>query len=675
MRKKWEFCAVDRERSLSLSESCGIAPFTALLLCSRGIDTPDAVNAFLDARDGFADPYSLKDMDKAAGCVADAVDRGARICVFGDYDADGVTAVSVLFSYLEALGADVFYRIPSRSEGYGLNAAEVEELAAQGVALIITVDNGITAFEAAEKAAQLGVELVVTDHHKPAGTLPEAAAVVDPHRPDDTSGLQCLAGVGVAFQLVCAVERADYESLLEEYSQYVAIGTVADLMPLTGENRLLVSAGLRSMRSAPLPGVQALAEKAGVETGKINSGNVAFALAPRINAAGRMGVADTAVKLLLSDDPGEAEYYAGELDRQNDLRHEAENAIAAAARDLLAAHPEYASDRIVVLSGKGWHEGVIGIVASRIAERLARPVIMITVGEDGAAKGSCRGVEGFSIFDALSACADLLTNFGGHTLAAGLGLRAENIPLLRRRINEYAAGCVPPHPSLQISCRLNPAGVNNDLLEELESLEPFGMGNREPVFALCGVTVAEIRAIGGGKHCRVTLRKNTAEVTALLFGAAPAALSFAVGDRIDAAVQIKKNVYNGRVSPSVQIKAFRFAGTDEDALFDSYMIYRALDAGDPLSEEARRRLLPDRAFVAKIYKTVRAEGAGRSPEALLRLTGTGEADFCRLLVVLRALRDGGLIASRGEGFRSVEAPKRINLEEIPVLSRLGFVNQ
>lgn len=674
MRKKWEFCSVDREKALLLSEQCNIAPFTALVLCSRGIDEPAAAEAFLASDGELADPFSLKDMDKAAERVAQAVDRGDRICVFGDYDADGVTAVSVLFSYLEALGADASYRIPSRAEGYGLNAAAVEELAAQGVNLIITVDNGITAFEAAEKAAEKGVTLVVTDHHKPAGDrLPAAAAVVDPHRPDDESGLDCLAGVGVAFKLVCAVERADYDALLEEYSQYVAIGTVADLMPLTGENRILVSAGLREMNSAPLPGVQALAEKAGVEPGKINSGNVAFGIAPRINAAGRMDSAYNAVKLLLSDDPDEASFFAEELDGKNEQRHAAENEIIADVGALIAEHPEYAADRVIVLSGKNWHEGVIGIVASRIVERFSRPVVMITENEDGSAKGSCRGVEGFSMFDALCACSDILTNYGGHTLAAGLGLRSENIPLLRKKINEYAARHIPPHPTMRICCKLNPAVVNNDLLDQLDELEPFGMGNKEPVFAFCGVTVAQIRAIGNGRHCRVTLRKNNAELTALLFGCAPQAVSFAVGDRIDAAVQVKRNEYNGRVSPSVQIKAFRFSGTDEEALFDSYMLYGKLDAGEPLTDEERRALLPDRGFVARVYRCVCADGAGKNEEALLQLSNATEQQLGKLLVTLKALRDGGLIAPRGSGWEGVQSPKKINLAEIPVLARLGYI--
>ncbi|MBQ6021111.1 MAG: single-stranded-DNA-specific exonuclease RecJ [Clostridia bacterium] len=676
MRKKWEFCSPDREKALTLAQDCGIAPFTALLLCSRGYDDPRAARAFLSPGGELADPFSLKDMEKAAKRVADAVDRGESICVFGDYDADGVTAVSVLFGYLEALGANVFYRIPSRSEGYGLNAAAVEELAAQGVSLIITVDNGVSSFDAGEKARELGVSLVVTDHHKPAeDRLPAADAVVDPHREDDDSGLDCLAGVGVAFKLVCAIERADYDSLLEEYSQYVALGTVADLMPLTGENRAIVSAGLRAMRVSPLPGIRALAEKAGLDIEKLNSGNLAFGIAPRINAAGRMSSAYNAVKLLISDDPEEAAFFAEELDGQNELRHAAEAKIVDDVAALIAAHPEYVRDRVIVLNGENWHEGVIGIVASRIVERYARPVVMITENPDGSAKGSCRGVEGFSMFEALQSCADILTNYGGHTLAAGLGLRTENIPLLRKRINGYAASHVPPHPTLQIVCKVNPAGVNNDFLNGLDALEPFGMGNKEPIFALCGMTVTEIRAIGGGRHCRVTLRKNATELPTVLFGSAPQALSFAVGDRIDAAVQVARNEYNGRVSPSVQIKSFRFSGTDEDALFDAYMLYRKFDAGDALTEAERLSLLPDRGFVARVYRAIRSDGAGKNEEALLQLSNATEPQLGKLLVTLQALCDGGLIVPQGAGWAGVEEPQKTDLAQIPILARLGFVNQ
>ncbi|MBQ6164202.1 MAG: single-stranded-DNA-specific exonuclease RecJ [Clostridia bacterium] len=676
MRKKWEFCSVDREKALSLAQECEIAPFTALLLCSRGVEDVRSVKDFLSPGEALADPFSLKDMDKAVRRVADAVDRGERICVFGDYDADGVTAVSVLFSYLETLGADVYYRIPSRSDGYGLNAAAVEELAEQGVSLIITVDNGITAFDAAERAAELGVSLVVTDHHMPSGDgLPKADAVVDPHREDDDSALECLAGVGVAFKLVCGIERADYDSLLEEYSQYVAVGTVADLVPLIGENRLIVTAGLHAMRSSPLPWIQALAKKAGLNSNKISSNNVAFGIAPRINAAGRMGSADDAVKLLLSDDPEEAAFFAEQLDAQNDLRHAAEKKIIDDAAALIAAHPEYVTDRVIVLSGENWNEGVIGIVASRIVERFMRPVVMITENGDGTAKGSCRGVEGFSMFDALSYCDNILTNFGGHTLAAGLGLKTENIPLLRKKINEYAESHVPAHPTMKISCKLNPAAINIDFLDALEALEPFGMGNKEPIFALCGTTVAEIRPVSSGKHCRVTLRKNTAELAAMMFGSAPDSLSFAVGDRIDVAVLISRNEFNGRVSPSVQIKAFRFTGTDEEALFASYALYQKLDAGDALSEREKAALLPDRSFIARVYRAVCGDGAGKNEEALLQLSNATEPQLGKLLVTLRALCDSGLIVPKGAGYAGVETPTKINLADIPILAELGFVNQ
>ncbi|MBR1810572.1 MAG: single-stranded-DNA-specific exonuclease RecJ [Clostridia bacterium] len=675
MRKKWVFGNYDSNRAAALAERCNIAPFTALLLNTRGIDTPEKVAEFFDADGPLGDPFALKDMDKAAACVTEAVESGARICVYGDYDADGVTATAVLYSYLDAMGADVTYYIPSRTrDGYGLNPDAVARLAAAGTALIITVDNGVSALEAAEKAAALGVKLIVTDHHKPGDTLPQAAAVVDPHRADDTSGLSYLTGVGVAFKLVCAVENADFDDMLAEYAQPVAIGTVADLMPLVGENRKLVAAGLRAMNAAPMPGIEALIDAAGLRGKTLNSGNIAFGLAPRINAAGRMGSADLSVQLMLCDDPETAAACAAELERMNNERHSAEAVISEEIGRMLAADAALAADSIIVVSGKGWHEGVIGIAASRVVERYGRPAIVICENEDGAAKGSCRGVEGFSIFEALKSCEELLTNYGGHTLAAGLGLRTADIPAFRKKINAYAAAHLPPAPTLTVSCKLNPAGVTVPLLDELEALEPFGTGNPEPTFAFCGMTVTDIRPIGGGKHSRLEFRRGDKSLQAVRFGFAPDALPFEKGDTVDIAAIIKKNEFNGRVLPSVQIKDVRFSGTDDEALFASYAIYRKLEAGVALTPQERAAACPARTEIIRVYKFLRTQSSC-SAEALLKKLKFGDGDFCKLLVILRALTDGGLITREDGVCAAVANPKKIDLETIPILARLGYINQ
>lgn len=673
MRKKWVFGKYDKDRVAALALACGISPFAALLLSVRGIDTPEAVRAFFDFDTPLTDPFLLCDMDKAAACVRAAVESGERICVYGDYDADGVSATAVLYSYLDAVGADVTFYIPSRTEeGYGLHAAAVDRLADEGVRLIVTVDTGITAFEAAERAYARSVKLVVTDHHRPESRLPRAEAVVDPHRPDDRSGLDCLAGVGVAYKLICAVEGETDEDFLSEYAQFVAVGTVADIMPLTGENRKIVIRGLDGLNNDPKPGLRALADSAGLGEKRLGTGHIAFNLAPRINASGRMGSAETALKLLLCESPDTAEMLAAELEHLNTLRHSAEEAISEEIDRMIASGGKPASGAVLVAAGKGWHEGVVGIAASRAVEKYGRPAVVLTVSDDGRARGSCRSTGSFSIYDALHACGSLLTRFGGHALAAGLELPEEKIDALRERLNEYAADRFPEPAAVEISCKLNPAGVTMPLLDSLEMLEPYGAGNPRPVFAFCGMEVVSLRAIGGGKHTRVELRRKGTTLTAVKFGIRAEEFPFACGDKIDIAAVLEKNEYGGRVYPSVQIRDMRYAGTDEETLFASYSIYRRLSCGLPLTERERETALPDRAVIARVYRLIRSgQGAGGEETFLHRLQ-LPEDQLCRLSVALRALTDCGLIARTDDGYQIVPDAPRADLRSVPLLAALGY---
>lgn len=674
MRKKWVFGEYNKDKCASLAEECGISAFSALILYSRGFDTPQKINGFLSPSGNLGDPYSLKDMDKAVNCINAALERGDRICVYGDYDADGVSATAVLYSYLDAMGADVVYYIPERTaEGYGLHADAVEKIADGGAELIITVDTGINAFEAAQKAKQIGISLVITDHHQPMDTLPEALAVVDPHRSDDNSDLDYLAGVGVAFKLICALQQEDHNSLPSEYVQYVALGTIADIMPLVGENRIIVTAGLEAINSNPAPGIAALCETAGLLGKKLNSGHVAYGLAPRINAAGRMGSADSALKLLLSETDETSAYYAAELEEKNKSRYAAEAVISEEITNILNEDPSLKNDNIIVVSGKGWHEGVIGIAASRVVDTYGKPCVVICDSGNGTAKGSCRSTADFSIYKALEYCSDILTNFGGHTLAAGCGLESDRIDEFRKKINEYAAANIPGFSSINISCKINPSGVSDKLLYALEQLEPFGAGNPKPLFAFCGMNITGIRPIGGGKHIRLELHRNSTALQAVKFGVSDKEFPFAVGDTVDIAAVVEKNEYNGKTVPSVQIKDIRYSGTDDEKLFRSYFVYRKIESGVNLSEIEKQYALPSRKLIADVYKCIRAsEGINCTDEYIRHTLGLDEKYMCRISVCINALGNRNLIYGDNGFLHYVPNAPKADLTQVPVLRLLGY---
>ncbi|MGM9612372.1 MAG: single-stranded-DNA-specific exonuclease RecJ, partial [Butyricicoccus sp.] len=438
--KKWVTAAPDLEAARSLSEACGFSPLAAVALCARGVDTPEKAQAFLaTGAEGLHDPMRLRDMDKAVAAIREAIREKQKIIVFGDYDVDGITSTCVLLRYLRSLGADADYYIPNRlSEGYGLSCAAMDALYEQGVRLIVTVDSGVTAFEETAYAKKLGIRMVITDHHECREELPEAEAIVNPRRSDCDYPFTELAGVGVAFKLICALAGPDnLGQVLDKYADLVALGTVADVMPIVGENRVIVAEGLRRLATTENLGLEMLLRESGQKSRRLTSSVISFILAPRINAAGRMGNTEQAVELFLTDDPVRAQELAAQLCEQNKERQAAENEILQQA--LAALRKEYnpLEDKMIVLAGEDWHHGVIGIVASRICDRYACPTVLIAVDGD-IGKGSGRSMAGFNLFEALSDSADLLDKFGGHELAAGLTIQKSNIDEFKTRMLSYA---------------------------------------------------------------------------------------------------------------------------------------------------------------------------------------------------------------------------------------------
>lgn len=556
--------AVDETRADALARALGVSPLVARLLIARGLADGEAAGRFLHGdAELFCDPFLLDGMDRAVERIRDAIRRGEKIRIYGDYDADGVTATSLMIGLFRQLGAAFDWVIPHRQkEGYGLNGPAVEAAAADGVRLIVTVDTGISAAEEAALARSLGVDLIVTDHHEPPETLPDACAVVNPRKPGCPYPFKSLSGAGVAFKLAHALTGR----LPEEWAWLAAIGTIADVMPLVDENRLIARIGLAQMRESPPPGIRALCRVAGIDARQLSAGHIGFALGPRINAGGRLETADAAVACLTAADEEAATEAARELDRLNRERQRlvdrmTEEALEDAEALLAAGDPGHA----FVLAREGWNPGVIGIVASKVAERFHRPAVILSVdGQTGLAKGSARSIPGFDLHAALSECAGLMEQFGGHKAAAGMTVRADAIPALRRKFAAVAAerlGGEEPVPEITPDAEIRPEDITPEAIRELELLAPFGEGNPEPVFLLRGMRVKGMKRIGRDlKHARLTLASGATaavELDALLFGQAGLIDHISPAAAVDAVGTLSVNEWNGLRKPQMIVRDLR----------------------------------------------------------------------------------------------------------------------
>lgn len=647
--KRWTFAELDREAAVELAADPSIDAFLALLLTARGVTDPDEAAALLEGGEELGDPFAFADMDAAAARIEQAIDRGERIAVFGDYDADGVTATVLLYTYLKEKGADVFYRIPRREdEGYGLHASTIDEIVGRGAKLLVTVDNGISAVEEIAYANTCGLEVVVTDHHQPQGALPPAVAVVDPHREDCESEFKMYAGVGVAFKLVCAMEGDD-EFALSRYADLVALGTLADVMPLEGENRRLVREGLAMINRDARVGLAALGSEAGAAGRRQTAGSAVFTLAPRINAAGRMGDPDAAAQLLLCEKETDAVALAQRIAAFNTERQKKESDILAEVMAYIDTHPEVMAQRVIVLSGENWYPGVVGIIAARVLDRYGKPCILLSV-SDGIAKGSGRSIAGFSLFDAIASCEDMLLNYGGHQLAAGLGLEAHRVDEFRRRINDYAARECPemPVPELHMDFRLMPSQIDIAKLDAMDRLEPFGAGNPAPQFGLFKMTVESVTLVAN-KHTRLTLSRDGAVVSAIRFGITPDVLGFETGDVVNLAVSLDRNEFRGTVSVSVIVKDARFADTVQEEQIRAMRLFDRVVSGDPLTGEERAAVTPTRDDMAALYRFLRDkqgyEGSWERLQHIFKNTVACE----KLRPAVQVLCEAGLVTRHNSG--------------------------
>lgn len=671
-RKKWLTAHIDKDLAAQVAESHSLDPFVSLILVSRAITDYEDVEEFFEPDFCFCDPYLITDMDKAVERIEKAINENERICVYGDYDADGVTSTTLMYSYLSSHGADVMYYIPDRiTEGYGMNCSAIDKLREWGVKLIVTVDNGISAIEEINYAKTLGIDCVVTDHHKVGDALPDAVAVVDPHREDCNLHFKDWAGVGVAFKVVCALEKGDYSEILNDYADIIAIGTVADVVDLKDENRAIVKYGVAKINTNPCNGVNALRQIAGVSDKPLGAVGVTYSLAPRINAAGRIESAETALKLLICDDLKDALSLAEQVDICNRKRHDFEDEIMKAAVAHIESNEQLKFSKVIVVCGENWHHGVIGIVAARITEKYGRPSIVITFeGDEGT--GSARSIDGFSVYDAIKSCEDMLTHFGGHTMAAGLGIKRENVENFFVKINEYAETVENAVPTLTLDCKLNPAYINAALVESLETLEPFGAGNPQPLFGIFGVRLSGIHPVGEGKHLRLSFSKANTQFTAMKFGSTLNDFPYREGDIVDLAVRIEKNEFRGEVKAGVQIRDIRFSGVEEDKLFKSMGLYEKYKRNETLNSHEARFLTPSREFLLGVFNFLKSYNVWSFDiETMLVRTKCPVEKYCTMQVSVDVLCELGLIRKENETLIFDGNGKKADLSESKILKRLN----
>ena len=683
--KNWNVAPPCPEAQQEL-EGAGIPPLLATVLAARGIKTLDQAQRLLSPEDEpLLDPMLLKDMARAVDRVRLALRRKEKIAVYGDYDVDGITATCLLTLYLGRLGGDVTCYIPGRmEEGYGLNREAVTLLAEQGVKLLVTVDCGITAVEEVKYAASLGVEVVITDHHACKEVLPPAAAVVDPHRPDCPYPFKGLAGVGVALKLAMAVAGPDQApAVFREFRDLAAVGTVADVMPMTGENRAIVSLGLQDLNPPKRLGLAKLVASAGIGDKPVTSVSVGYTIAPRINASGRMGCAMVAAELLLTQDPVRAEHLAQELCDLNRDRQGIEGEIFQQSVQRLSRAPQKGA---IVLADEGWHQGVVGIVASRLAEKYGCPAFMICL-DQGIGKGSCRSWGGLNLFELLKECAPLLENFGGHALAAGFTVREENIPALartlRRAVEEQCQGA-EPSAVLEADAAVAPDLLTVDAVEALDLLEPLGTGNPRPVLVVRGAQVQSMAQVGRGRHLKLRLESRGIPLDAIYFSADGGELGLTPGGRVDVAFYPQINEFRGLRTVQLQVIDLHLAPSRAQM---ERSIYEKFRRGEVLTAAEAQFLLPSRTeFVAlwrwlehqSVAGTVVEDTLPRIARGVSRRGGHREVP-ARTMLCLEVLEERGLIDlnRRTDRIQIIihHREQKVDLDASAILRRLREASQ
>lgn len=668
--RKWNIKQPSKSVIAELMKTGGLTSLASSVLASRGHSSMNSVMEKFEVNE-LSDPFLIKDMDKATEKINLAIDGFLKICIYGDYDCDGIMSTVMLYTFLCEIGADVVYYIPERSEGYGLNADAIRKLSADGVDLIITVDNGISAIKEAELIYELGMSLIVTDHHQPGEELPKAEAIVNPHRKDCFSPFKYLCGAGVVLKLISALDGGDYTMALEQFADLASIATVADIVDLSGENRFIVETGMRLIENTERPGLIALLEISGLLNKKINSSSLGFMIAPRINASGRFGSPKTAVQLLLCEDEEEATSIARELNSLNIQRKETEEHITSEIHKKVSENNSLTAKRVLFFCGKDWSHGVIGIVASRIQDFYEKPCFIMSE-INGEIRGSARSFGDFSIYKALEYCKDCLEKFGGHHGAGGFTVKNGKLEEFDARLQEYALinHKIMPVLSYDIDYAVSPEELTIDNINGIKILEPFGAGNESPLFMINNAQIEKISPISAGKHSKLQVSYGNKLVDIVIFRCSPEETGLMRGDICNFAVRLDINEYNNKEYISIIAVDYRKKGLEQNKIISAVNAYESFLRDEELPISYYQSMYPEREDAVLVYTNISESGI--NIDTLYSLVFPKGINYCKMKIALDALTELSLIKYdySTRKVKRVKAEKRADLSSAPILVKL-----
>ncbi len=649
--RNWITKVLDKNEIFRISKECDIPLLSAALLLSRGVTNTDEIKRFTCCNVEYSYPKNWYGMKQCARAVKSLISDHKKISVYGDYDADGVTATAVMYEYLKSVGADVDYYIPERDrDGYGLNNKAIDYLHSKGVEAIITVDNGISAWKEIEYANSLGMKVIVTDHHKIPPKLPNAEAIIDPNIPFEGNVFDVnFAGVGVAFELIKAMESENPDFDFEKYLDLVALGTIGDSIELVGATRNIVKKGISLIENSGRLGIRTLVEAVNLQKRKLDAVDIAFCMVPKINACGRMNSAETAMRILTCNDEGKAQLLCGQIMEFNNLRKEIEEKILFEATNFFHDNPESLLHKVIIAVGENWHHGVLGIVASRITEKYGKPCVLIS--KDGElAIGSCRSIPGFSIYNLVASCSGFLDRFGGHHMAAGFNLKSHNIDHFRDLMLQNAESMPIPNVNLTIDLCVNPSKITPEIFYALDVLKPFGNGNAEPIFGIMGAKLVSVREIGGGKHIKLCMEKDGFIFDALYFNKTKNDFLYYPGEDLDLAVRFSPNNYKGELSVTTVISDVRLSGYDFKNAINQKKIYEKLMLGKNLNDDDLKFVNISRDDIVKVYKYFKiAPVMNFRADIISERVFQNSESIAKIYIIIDILRELGLVKFRKNG--------------------------
>ena len=671
---EWVVGDVNKDKIREYSEILNIPQFCLSILYARGFRKPETISEFLDS-DSVINPFQFTDMQKAVECLELSIKNKEKICIYGDYDADGITSTALMYSYLKSCNADVICYIPSREEGYGLNCSAIKNLSEQDINLIITVDNGVSAYEEIKFANSLGIKVLVTDHHKIPEKLPPAEAIINPCREKwDTN----FAGVGVVYKFIEAIESAkDIKIANNDYLSLVAIGTIGDAIQLYGESRNLVKRGLECINNSNIKGINLFLEALGLKY--INSTDLAFKIVPRINASGRIEHANLALRLLIENNEEECIKICQSLENLNILRKKIEEEIMQSVEEQLLNYPYKKYEKIIILKGKNWHHGVLGIVAAKVVQKYNKPCILISYSDNGEARGSCRSVEGFSIYDIILSCSEYLERFGGHPMAAGINLKTENIDKFINAVIEKSKEVNIDFQKLSVDLELEPSSLTLDNLYSLNYLEPFGNGNPEPMFSLTNLKLEKIYSIGQGNHLKLTFCKDNKKIEVLYFNKKRHEFLYQEGDILDIVFTMHENIYKLKSSLSIYITDLRLSNSDVPKVLEHKKIYEKFKRNEILNLKEIESILPSREEFVKVYRYLKLlKNRFSRIDVLSNRIFNDYENSGKLYIILDVFENLGLINIfwSGDDFTlDIKNSSKVDLESSEILKALNQMKE